>query len=168
MTTHVARRATRLVTAVALTFGALTVPPVAPVTTVDFTLRVNQDCPAGRDTVIRAAPGAGKTVALTFDDGPTKFTPQILKILRRHNVRATFFQPGNKLAASPARARQVVDEGHLVANHTYDHRYPTQVAGGGVGHIYATSCAAQAERSASAPVSKRASSVRPAATSRQD
>jgi peptidoglycan/xylan/chitin deacetylase (PgdA/CDA1 family) len=130
MTTHVARRATRLVTAVALTFGALTVPPVAPVTTVDFTLRVNQDCPAGRDTVIRAAPGAGKTVALTFDDGPTKFTPQILKILRRHNVRATFFQPGNKLAASPARARQVVDEGHLVANHTYDHRYPTQVAGG--------------------------------------
>ncbi len=79
---------------------------------------------------VHYAPGAGRTVALTLDDGPTKFTPQVLRVLRRHDVRATFFVTGRHAAARPRLLRQVVAEGHLVAGHTYDHDYPSQVRGG--------------------------------------
>jgi peptidoglycan/xylan/chitin deacetylase (PgdA/CDA1 family) len=123
-------RATYLLAALTLVAGAFTASHAAPVASAVSVSVTGADCPAGRDTVLRTAPGAGKTVALTFDDGPTKFTPQILRILRRHEVRATFFQPGAQVARRPALARQVADEGHLLANHTYDHRYPSQVAGG--------------------------------------
>lgn len=51
--------------------------------------------------LVRSAPGAGKTVALTFDDGPTRFTSQVLRTLRRNNVRATFFVTGRRAAAQP-------------------------------------------------------------------
>ncbi|QNN53535.1 polysaccharide deacetylase family protein [Nocardioides mesophilus] len=79
---------------------------------------------------VRSAPGTGKTVALTFDDGPTAFTPQVLRILRNNNVRATFFMTGRHAAARPKILQQVADEGHLVAGHTFDHDYPGQVSGG--------------------------------------
>ena len=79
---------------------------------------------------VRSAPGAGKTVALTFDDGPTKFTSQVLLILRRNDVRATFFVTGRSAAARPAQLHQVAAEGHLIAGHTYDHRYPHETADG--------------------------------------
>lgn len=87
-------------------------------------------CPAPRGDVVRSAPGAGKTVALTFDDGPSTFTPQILRILRAYDVRATFFQTGAHVSARPGLAAQVAAEGHLIADHTYDHRYPREVSGG--------------------------------------
>ncbi len=77
-----------------------------------------------------SAPGGGKTVALTFDDGPSKFTPQVLRILRKKNVRATFFMTGRHAAARPQMLQQVADEGHLIAGHTYNHDYPSQVRGG--------------------------------------
>ncbi len=91
---------------------------------------VSTGCPRPHSDIVRSAPGAGRTVALTFDDGPSEFTPQILAILRRFGVRATFFQTGAHIAGHRALARQVVAEGHLVANHTYEHRYPQQVPGG--------------------------------------
>ena len=62
-------------------------------------------------------------VALTFDDGPhPDFTPRILEILRRYGVRATFFQMGSMAERHPDLVRQVVAEGHIVANHTWMHR----------------------------------------------
>ena len=64
---------------------------------------------------------AAKTVALTFDDGPSPWTPGILAILRRHRVPATFCMLGNEAARYPAYARQVVDEGHQLCNHSRDH-----------------------------------------------
>jgi peptidoglycan/xylan/chitin deacetylase (PgdA/CDA1 family) len=79
---------------------------------------------------VRSAPGAGKTVALTFDDGPTKFTAQVLRILRRSSVRATFFVTGRRAAAQSRLLGQVASEGHLIAGHTYDHRYPQETADG--------------------------------------
>lgn len=79
---------------------------------------------------VRSAPGTGKTVALTFDDGPTKFTPQVLRILRRNNVRATFFVTGRAAAARPRLLDQLAAEGHLIAGHTYDHRYPHETPDG--------------------------------------
>ena len=61
-------------------------------------------------------------VALTFDDGPDpRFTPQILDVLRRRHIPATFFAIANEAQARPALVRREVHDGHVVANHTYSH-----------------------------------------------
>lgn len=61
-------------------------------------------------------------VSLTFDDGPhPTFTPQVLEILRRYNVKATFFMLGSQAEKHPDLVRQVLAEGHAVANHTFLH-----------------------------------------------
>lgn len=61
-------------------------------------------------------------VALTFDDGPSpSITPLLLDLLAQHQVKATFFVNGIHLKNHPAIARRALAEGHLLANHTYDH-----------------------------------------------
>jgi len=61
-------------------------------------------------------------VALTFDDGPHPDSlPLILDTLRRNGVHATFFLVGKRIEQSPELARQIVEEGHEVGNHTEDH-----------------------------------------------
>ncbi|MEV6207376.1 bifunctional polysaccharide deacetylase/glycosyltransferase family 2 protein [Kitasatospora sp. NPDC051914] len=68
-----------------------------------------------------ARPAAG-TIALTFDDGPDpRWTPQILDVLRRHGVHATFFTVGTQVAAEPELARRIVAEGHQIGVHTFTH-----------------------------------------------
>ncbi|MCC8169146.1 MAG: polysaccharide deacetylase [Oscillospiraceae bacterium] len=68
--------------------------------------------------------GQTKHCYLTFDDGPTEnVTPQILDILRRYNVKATFFEVGSLIEANPDMARRVYEEGHLIANHSDSHNY---------------------------------------------
>jgi peptidoglycan/xylan/chitin deacetylase (PgdA/CDA1 family) len=69
-------------------------------------------------------------IALTFDDGPNPVaTPQLLQLLARHNVRATFFSIGAYVREYPALAQQIVAAGHLIGNHTMDHpRLSTQPA----------------------------------------
>jgi cellulose synthase/poly-beta-1,6-N-acetylglucosamine synthase-like glycosyltransferase/peptidoglycan/xylan/chitin deacetylase (PgdA/CDA1 family) len=63
-----------------------------------------------------------KTIALTFDDGPDpRWTPQILDVLRRHGVPATFFVTGAGAASHPLLLRSVVADGHEVGNHTTTH-----------------------------------------------
>src|ERR1035437_5827239 len=62
-----------------------------------------------------------RAVALTFDDGPSESTPQILEILARHNIPATFFQCGANVERLPAVAREVVSAGHLIGNHSHTH-----------------------------------------------
>ncbi len=62
-----------------------------------------------------------RQIALTFDDGPSEATPQVLDLLDLFCVRATFFQCGQNVARRPALARQVHDEGHEIGNHTYSH-----------------------------------------------
>lgn len=87
-------------------------------------------CPPPAPGVVRTAPGSGKTVALTFDDGPSAFTRGILAVLRKKDVRATFFDTGAHAVRRPGVETQMAAEGHLVEDHTWDHWYPTQVAGG--------------------------------------
>jgi peptidoglycan-N-acetylglucosamine deacetylase len=61
-------------------------------------------------------------VALTFDDGPNEaVTPQLLEVLARHNVRATFFPIGTYARQQPDLIRQIVAAGHLLGNHTMHH-----------------------------------------------
>lgn len=60
--------------------------------------------------------------ALTFDDGPhAESTPQVLEILKRFNVAATFFLVGKHLEKNPWIAQEIVREGHEIGNHTYTH-----------------------------------------------
>lgn len=63
-----------------------------------------------------------RQVALTFDDGPDRqFTPQILDVLKEHNVKATFFLVGNRVMANPDIMERIIREGHEVGNHSYNH-----------------------------------------------
>jgi peptidoglycan/xylan/chitin deacetylase (PgdA/CDA1 family) len=73
--------------------------------------------------IARLHPRPGtKMVALTFDDGPWPHqTDRILDILRVKKVRATFFMLGIRAHRQPALARRVVEEGHVVGNHTLSH-----------------------------------------------
>lgn len=65
-----------------------------------------------------------KVVALTFDDGPwPKSTLQVLDILKKHKIKATFFAVGSNLQKYPDMARKIVAEGHTIGNHTWHHRY---------------------------------------------
>ena len=63
-------------------------------------------------------------IALTFDDGPNEpYTSEILDILKKYNVKATFFLLGKNVERYPDTARRIVEEGHAIGNHTYDHPY---------------------------------------------
>ncbi len=63
-----------------------------------------------------------KKIALTFDDGPhPRYTPEILEILDRYGVKATFFVVGLNVETYPELVKTVVDEGHEIGNHTYSH-----------------------------------------------
>jgi len=62
-----------------------------------------------------------RAVALTFDDGPSEATPEILDILARHGVHATFFQCGGNVDRLPEIARSVRAAGHEIGNHSYSH-----------------------------------------------
>ena len=69
-------------------------------------------------------PQQGKRVCLTFDDGPASpFTEQILEVLRKHQVPATFFVCGKNVERNPELVRRIVAEGHALGNHTYSHPY---------------------------------------------
>lgn len=62
-----------------------------------------------------------KQLALTFDDGPSEATPDVLEVLDTFSVRATFFQCGKNIERLPAIARQARDVGHEIGNHSYSH-----------------------------------------------
>ncbi len=68
-------------------------------------------------------------LALTFDDGPdSKWTPQILKILEREHVPATFFVIGEKAISHPALLHQMMRDGDDIGNHSYTHPDMSKVA----------------------------------------
>ena len=66
--------------------------------------------------------GSGKVIYLTFDDGPSGYTSQLLDVLKQYNVKATFFVTGN---GSDAMIKREYDEGHTVALHSQTHSYAT-------------------------------------------
>ncbi|MFB2839481.1 polysaccharide deacetylase family protein [Floridanema evergladense] len=65
-----------------------------------------------------------KVIALTFDDGPwPTYTNQVLGILKKNDIKATFFWIGRNVRSFPQIALQVVAEGHAIGNHTWSHSY---------------------------------------------
>lgn len=64
-----------------------------------------------------------RVVALTFDDGPApEHAEEILRVLRENGVRATFFVMGKDVERHPELARRMVEEGHELGNHSFQHR----------------------------------------------
>lgn len=62
-----------------------------------------------------------KKIALTFDDGPSTFTLEVLELLKKYDVKATFFCIGKNIEAHPEILKQIIADGHLVGNHSYSH-----------------------------------------------
>lgn len=71
-------------------------------------------------SVYRGA-GGRKSIALTFDDGPSESTPALLALLARLNVRATFFMCGANVERLPEIAKSVAEAGHEIGNHSDTH-----------------------------------------------
>lgn len=85
--------------------------------------------PSLRRRAARSLSGLGDQshVALTFDDGPDPDrTPGMLEVLDRIGVRATFFVVARRVAEAPSLVRRMVDAGHEIAVHGYDHRPPVR------------------------------------------
>lgn len=70
-----------------------------------------------------ATEGDTLKVYLTFDDGPSSNTTQILDILKQYNIKATFFTIGNEDEEAKALYQRIVDEGHTLGMHSFSHKY---------------------------------------------
>ncbi|MFI6879760.1 polysaccharide deacetylase family protein [Streptomyces sp. NPDC050400] len=69
-----------------------------------------------------------RAMVLTFDDGPDpRYTPDILRTLRRHDVRAMFFVCGEMAVDNKDLLREMADDGHLIGNHTWTHPLLTRM-----------------------------------------
>jgi peptidoglycan/xylan/chitin deacetylase (PgdA/CDA1 family) len=74
--------------------------------------------------VICSADTERKEIAISFDDGPaTSYTPDILRLLKQDTIKATFFCIGNRIAGNENILRQIIDEGHIVGNHSFSHHF---------------------------------------------
>ncbi|OKK17264.1 hydrolase [Streptomyces sp. CB00455] len=72
--------------------------------------------------ISRLAQGPGHAIAITIDDGPDpRWTPQVLKILKDNNVKATFCMIGTSARANPGLVRDVAAAGHRLCDHSVDH-----------------------------------------------
>lgn len=80
--------------------------------------------------------GDVRQVYFTFDDGPSEQTEEILDVLKKNNVKATFFVVGKTDERSKELYRRIVDEGHTIGLHSYSHKYSD---------IYASKAAFQAD-----------------------
>lgn len=67
--------------------------------------------------------GIGKKIYLTFDDGPSVYTKEILDILDYYGIKATFFVVGKEDSVSSEGYKAIVDRGHTIGLHSYSHRY---------------------------------------------
>ncbi len=60
-------------------------------------------------------------IALTFDDGPSKQTDEVLKILTKYKVKGTFFVIGKKIKENPSAINKIIKQGSEIGNHSYNH-----------------------------------------------
>lgn len=81
-----------------------------------------------KSDIVYRVPIDQKIVALTFDDGPhPEFTPQILDILDKYHIKATFFMVGKEMIKYPDVVKEVVKRGHVIGNHTYTHPHDIEL-----------------------------------------
>jgi peptidoglycan/xylan/chitin deacetylase (PgdA/CDA1 family) len=86
----------------------------------------------GGGGLVTNGPRDRRAVALTFDDGPSEYTPGFLQVLREKGVHGTFFEVGQEMPGREATMRQILAEGNEIGDHTMNHvEYPgySQIAG---------------------------------------
>jgi peptidoglycan/xylan/chitin deacetylase (PgdA/CDA1 family) len=72
--------------------------------------------------IICKAATTKKEIAISFDDGPAEsYTPEILALLERNNIKAAFFCIGNRVEKNEPLVKQVYEHGHIIGNHSYSH-----------------------------------------------
>lgn len=122
----------RVPNAVRLALSALTLTVLTSCSTLS-----NVNSPAAiRNDTATSKPAAGpvdcrkaRCVALTFDGGPSRPTPEVLDLLRREKVPATFFLQGKGHTDTyPETVRRMAREGHETANHTWSHKDLTELS----------------------------------------
>ena len=96
--------------------------------------RRHEPGPGADEQPMRYIRDGHKAIALTIDDGPSPvYTPQVLSLLHRYGITASFSMIGVNVAAYPGVARAVADAGHMIVNHTQHHHnlafmWPAEVA----------------------------------------
>ncbi len=80
-----------------------------------------------------ATTAGAKVIALTFDDGPSPYTPAVLSVLQQYHVPATFFEIGDEVTRYPQYAQLLTAAGYPVENHTWSHPDLTKLSPGEVG-----------------------------------
>ena len=89
----------------------------------DTEIPLNEETSENEEEAEELPQTAQHKVYLTFDDGPSVYTDEILDILREYDVKATFFVVGKEDDVSKAAYKRIVDEGHTLAIHSYSHKY---------------------------------------------
>ena len=79
----------------------------------------------GKENLKHIYHSENKRAFLTFDDGPSQNTNDILNILKNNNIKATFFVLGSQVEVFPETTNRIYNEGHYIANHGYSHKYST-------------------------------------------
>jgi chitin deacetylase len=64
-----------------------------------------------------------KVVALTFDDAPTEYIEEVLRILSEKDIKATFYTIGQSIEKYPDQTKEIIEQGHELGNHTYSHQW---------------------------------------------
>ncbi len=102
--------------------GAATVPPVdSP--SLAMTVALTATGATDVSATPQATRPADKVFYLSFDDGPNPiWTPRVLDLLKQYNAKATFFVIGQEAATYPELIQAIANAGHVVANHTWNHR----------------------------------------------
>lgn len=78
----------------------------------------------------RSASGSRREVALTFDDGPSRYTGRVISVLERMHAKGTFFMVGNQITGLEPLLKRELSLGYELANHSFDH---SDLGGGGAG-----------------------------------
>lgn len=93
----------------------------------DFTFIAQSQLPQYNDEIAKKITNVyyekAQKIYLTFDDGPSRLTGQILDTLDKYNVKATFFVLGSNVEIRPELVKRAYDSGHFIANHGYSHKY---------------------------------------------
>ena len=77
----------------------------------------------GKENLKKIYYNGNKKAYLTFDDGPSQNTKDILDILKQNNIKATFFVLGSQVKVFPETTNRIYNEGHYIANHGCSHKY---------------------------------------------
>lgn len=97
---------------------------ISPIKAVKTNIELKENEAKSTGEIFTHGEAGQRRVALTFDDGPHKeFTPEILDILKRENICATFFVVGQNAENMPDMIDRLMDEGHEIGNHTYEHTF---------------------------------------------